>query len=252
MTSEPWLSGTAAPVPGRRNSTAAPPPPRPAQPLFVFATAAGGSTLDRDAHGGNPFASALVELAAGRDLTFGELLPQLRQRTHRSSHGHQSPEWTDSPQAKHCSLYLRPGQRQERRAALVLVVSDYTGAAMPPLAGAAHDERRVAGMLAANGFCVTQGVGPTRAEMLAALASFGRTSRLCDLAVIYATGHGVEACGETYLLPADYPFSNGCSRTLLRTRAISVSRIGRSAASARLNVMFFAGCRTPAAAAGLA
>jgi uncharacterized caspase-like protein len=126
----------------------------------------------------------------------------------------------------------------------VLIVSDYGRTGLPPLAGAAHDERRVAAMFAANGFSVVQGVAPDRGALLAAIARFRRTALSHDVAVIYSTGHGVECDGRVYLLPGDYPLARGYSRTLLRTRAVPIDRIAAAGRASRFNALFFAGCRT--------
>ena len=162
----------------------------------------------------------------------------------QASQGHQVPEWTSWPQRRRWTLQLRPGSRQERRCALVLIVSDYTGAGLIPLTGAAIDERRVSVMLAANGFSVVQGVAPTRSALLRALASFSHQAREHDVALVYSTGHGLECNGGVYLLPGDYPLAEGCSPSQLRAKAVSVDRIASACRAAQLNLVFFAGCRT--------
>ena len=212
--------------------------------LVVFATTSGGTTLDRDRLGGNPFASALIELSGKPSLTLESLLSELRVLTGQFSHGHQHVEWTGNLEIGNWSFPIAPGERGEHRVALALVVSDYSLAGMPVLSGAAHDERRVATMLAANGFSVDQGVGPERSELLKALATLRTRSKGSDVTIAYATGHGVERDGHVYLLPADYPFSSGYSRALLQTRAVAITRIVNAMRGALLNIVFFAGCRT--------
>lgn len=127
---------------------------------------------------------------------------------------------------------------------MVLVVSDYVGAGLTRLLGAANDERRISAMLGANGFSVANSVAPTRVALLSALASFARQAGKHDVAVVYSTGHGVEWNGRVYLLPGDYRFGDGCSAALLRARAISVDQLAAACRGLRLNVVFFAGCRT--------
>src|SRR5688572_23595140 len=213
-------------------------------PAIVFATRSGGTTIDRDSFGGNPFATALIELTSGKPISLRQFPRRLRALTANSSSGHQVPQWTGWPEQARWSFQLSPGSRHERRCALVLIVSDYSVAGVPRLVGAANDERRIAAMLGANGFSVVQGVAPARAELLAALTNFGRVARSHDAAVIYCTGHGMECNGTVYLLPGDYPLRQGCSSRLLRARAISVDRIAASCRSPKLNLVFFAGCRT--------
>ena len=126
----------------------------------------------------------------------------------------------------------------------MLIVSDYAGAGLTPLAGAAHDERRLSAMFAANGFSVVQGIAPSRAALLDALSQFRHLAGKHETAVIYATGHGVESNGSVYLLPGDYPLQEGCSAARLRAGAVSVERIAAACRGSRLNLVFFAGCRT--------
>ncbi len=214
-------------------------------PALVFATRSGGTTIDRDAFGGNPFATALIQLTSEASIPFQKFPKRLRALTVRASQRHQVPQWTRWPERLRWSFQPEPGSR-ERRCALVLIVSDYAGAGLAPLAGAAHDERRVSEMFAAHGFSVVQGVAPDRAALLDALAQFRRISRKHDAAAIYSTGHGVESNGNVYLLPGDYPLRDGCSSARLRVRAVSVERIAAACHATTLNLVFFAGCRTPA------
>jgi hypothetical protein len=221
-----------------------------ARPAIVFATRSGGTTIDQDVCGGNPFATALIELAGADRISLRRLPRRLRALTVQASQGHQVPQWTSWPQRLKWTLQLRPGSSHERRCALVLIVSDYTRAGLIPLTGAAHDERRISAMLAANGFSVVQGIAPTRTALLRALASFGHQAREHDVALVYSTGHGLECNGRVYLLPGDYPLAEGCSPPQLRAKAVSVERIAAACRAARLNLVFFAGCRTLAGQPG--
>jgi hypothetical protein len=210
----------------------------------IFATRDGGETLDRDAKGGNPFATALIELADGDFASLGEFAEALRTRTEACSAGRQSPEWVGLPADRHWSLRAAVNVPADRRAALVLIVSDYPEAGGWPLFGAAWDERRIAACLACHGFSVTSGIAPERAALLGALQAFAARSRDCESAVIYATGHGVACAGETYLLPADYPFADGYANALLETRAVPVAKMRESCGAGAINLVLFAGCRT--------
>ena len=144
-------------------------------PALVFATRSGGTTIDRDAFGGNPFATALIQLTGEASIPLQTFPKRLRALTVRASQRHQVPQWTRWPERRRWSFRLEPGSR-ERRCVLVLIVSDYAQAGLAPLGGAAHDERRVSAMFAANGFSVVQGVAPDRAALLDALAQFRRVS----------------------------------------------------------------------------
>jgi hypothetical protein len=216
----------------------------PAAPVTCYATRSGGTTLDTASGGGNPFASALIELAGDPGFELGRLLEMLAERTFAKSAGHQQVECIGTPPMLDWTFSEEMCPPRENRVALLLVVSDYTRLAPDlSLEGAAKDERRVAAMLALHGFSVTQGVGHGRSDLLQALSTFDRRSRLADVAVIYSTGHGLEARGTAYLIPGDFPPDDLESPAVLRDRAVSVERMTASAHAARLNLIFFAGCR---------
>jgi hypothetical protein len=82
--------------------------------------------------------------------------------------------------------------------------------------------------------------------MLRALREFSRRSTSSEVAFIYATGHGVEADGHTYLLPGDYPIELGYSAQLLRAHALPVSRLAKACRGLAVNLALFAGWRTRA------
>jgi Caspase domain len=213
-------------------------------PALVFATRSGGTTIDRDAFGGNPFATALIQVAGEYSIPLRRFPGRLRAQTVQGSQRQQVPQWTEWPEGLRWSFRLEPGSRQERRCALVLIVSDYTGAGLAPLGGAAHDERRISAMFSANGFSVVQGVAPDRASLIEALAGFRRVAEGHDVAVIYATGHGIESNGSVYLLPGDYRLKDGVSPARLRATAVPVDRVVAACRASKVNLVFFAGCRT--------
>lgn len=210
---------------------------------FVYATARGQRTIDGDARGGNPFASALIDVGAEPGLSLRPLLTALRRRTLALSHGAQRPEWQTSSLDLRWRLNIGVPARPERRVALVLVVSDYSAMGIDRLWGAAFDERRIAAMLAQHGFSVMQGAAPQRKALLQALARFRRTSAHAEAALVYCTGHGLMAGDCSYLLPGDYPVARGYGLPSLRRHAIDTRRLVQACASSRLNLAFFAGCR---------
>jgi len=211
---------------------------------IVYATASGGTTLDQDSFGGNPFATALIELSIEKGLRLDELLTKLRQLTVEKSFQHQTPAWDQLPPIQTWDFALEEGSQAERRIALVLVVSQYDGLAETRLQGAAHDERRISVMLAANGFSVIQGVAPDRGSLRTALRSFSVRSKDFDVALIYSTGHGVECNGQPFLLAGSYPFELGFNSAALHEHAISVNQIASTCKATTLNLTFFAGCRS--------
>ena len=209
---------------------------------IVYATSSGGTTLDQDQFGGNPFATALIKLSLRPDLNLTQLLPALRRLTHKKSEKHQTPAWDVLPSNCDWSFPLAAGSDRERRIALVLIVSEYSPA--PRLIGAAHDERRIASMLAGHGFSVVQGIAPDRQSLVKALRSFAIKSKDFDVAVIYSTGHGVELGGQVFLLPGTYPRQHGDRASELRKHGISVRQIAAACKALKVNLTFFAGCRT--------
>jgi hypothetical protein len=213
------------------------------QASTIYATQPGGTTLDQDDCGGNPFATALIELSQKRDLKLRDLLPALRESTLKKSAKRQVPIWDHLQSNKTWAFSLGARKRPERRLALVLIVSEYLRLAVPRLLGAANDERRIAAMLAGQGFSVLQGVAPNRQSLLSALRSFAVRSTGFDVAVLYSTGHGVDLEGRAYLLPGDYPFQCGYDAAVLRQHAVPVSRIAAACRARKVNLTFFAGCR---------
>lgn len=224
--------------------------PLPSTPHLFYGTSPGQPALDGDEQGGNPFASSLIELAADPSARLRSWPSLLRQKTSRRTAGVQVPQARPGSGDPGWRLVEPFGATPESRVALVLVVSRYRAPQVEPLFGARHDERRIAALFASHGFSVTQGVAPERAALLAALRSFAARSAGCDAAATYSTGHGVEADGRTYLLPGDYPFERGDHPTLLRRHALPVDRLVASARACKVNLVFFAGCRTRVDARG--
>jgi uncharacterized caspase-like protein len=73
------------------------------------------------------------------------------------------------------------------------------------------------------------------------LAEFRSRSIESDAAVIYTTGHGVEVEGTVYLMPGDYPVTEG--DTALRQQALPVTEIAASLKAKQVNLLFYGGCR---------
>ena len=209
-----------------------------------FATQSGGTTIDCDSEGGNPFATALIELSSTLDVGIADFPKSLCELTAKLSQDRQTPEWVGGEPGVDWRISHPSIGPRNRRTALVLIVSDYGASGSASLDGAAWDELRVSAMLARNGFSVTQGVGPARGDLLAALDAFGEASRESDLAVIYSTGHGYESGGNVYLLPGDYPAGNGFTAEELTRSAIDIARLAEVCSARILNLVFFAGCRT--------
>lgn len=216
------------------------PQPSPASPLVFYGAQSGASTFDQGEGGGNPFASALIELLKRPSLTYSELHFGLIDLTKKKSRGLQVP---DAPALDATEWRLRPAFGSARRIAMVLVYSDYSGAKVASLPGAKRDLKRMHHALQEAGFEVQEVLDPTRAKLRAALDTFSRRSKDADAAVIYLTGHGFEHRGAVYLAPNDYPFHEGPNR--LSELAVNVPKLGALMGAQEANLVFFGGCRAP-------
>jgi len=211
-----------------------------AAPTIFYASQAGQPTFDEGDAGGNPFASALIELLSRRHLGLRALPTALTMLTITKSQGLQIP---DVPaRARLPEWTIEPQRRGDARLALVLVFSDYRGSdGAASLPGARHDAKRVSAAFEKAGFDTILSLDPSRTQIDPVLRQFETRSTRSDNAVIYATGHGVEVDGVGYLLPGDYPVPRGADA--LRDRGIDVSRIARAARARRTNVLFYGACR---------
>jgi hypothetical protein len=222
---EPWAGND----PGGR---------RPA--LLFHGSLSGEPTFDLGDGGGNPFASALIAVLAKPSVKLSELPAAMRYLTARKSGDRQAADVTG--EVVEPTWALVPRSSGERRVALVLIVSSYTG--MGPrasLSGAKHDAGRVAAALAGAGFVTEVALDLDLAGMRRRLAAFADRSRQHDAALIYTTGHGVEIDGKAFLLPGDYPIRERSSS--LEERAMPLTEITGSARAKRVNLVFYGGCR---------
>ncbi len=211
------------------------------QPALVFyASSSGKPTFDQGEGGGNPFASALVELLQSRDLGLGAFSTQLRVLTVKKSGGRQQPEVPSSPHP--ADWKIAPKAEGERRVALVLVYSDYSGLGeAKSLPGAKRDAGRVSDALNAAGFETKSILDPIRAHLGDELAAFASRSEGADVALVYTTGHGVQVAGKVYLLPGDFPVSQRAGA--LAEFAIPLDAISAVPRAKRTNLVMYGGCR---------
>jgi len=211
-----------------------------AETLVFFASASGKQTNDNREGGGNPFASALIEILARPSVKLSELPAALRQLTIEKSKGFQSPDVPTSI-AEH-SLSLVPPYGAQRRIALVLVVSDYNGSGgIESLPGAKYDSLRVASALTRVGFNTEVALDLGLQSMRERLAAFRARSIESDAAVVYTTGHGVEVAGTVYLMPGDYPVAE--RDRSLGEKALRLSEIADALRAKKINLVFYGGCR---------
>jgi hypothetical protein len=218
----------------------APLPASAVEPIYFYASQAGRPTLDQGEGGGNPFASALVELLARDSLTFGAFRTELVELTKLKSRRFQRPEVLARVDLG--TWQLLPKLSAERRVALIVVFSDYSASSVAKsLSGATHDMHRVAVALDRAGFEVQTLLDADLAKLEIALREFADRSAASEVAVLYTTGHGAEVEGTVYLLPGDYPFSQGS--VTLKERAVRLTTLGSTLQASRANLVFYGGCR---------
>jgi hypothetical protein len=224
---------SAAAAPAFSQSVSLPP-----APVFIYAGAPGQLTQDRDARGGNPFASALVDVLREDQLTLEQFCAQLSVGNARYSggwHRMQMPRVLPGPET-------RIDAAGGRRMALVLINADYSRTpGIYSLPGAAVDAERVPEALERAGF-ETRLVLDARADAAReALAGFARESASADLALVYVGGHGVQKGRTVYAVMGDYPEPK--SSRHLATHALPLEEVGGAARGRTLNLVLYASCR---------
>nr|VFK37750.1 MAG: Caspase domain-containing protein [Candidatus Kentron sp. TC] len=232
-----WMGATQADVNASRIESP--------EPVYFYASQPGKKTLDQDSNGGNPFASALVELLARHDLTFGEFSSELIDRTVEKSRGFQRPDvsaTTISDVLRLCALRFLPKPFSRRRVALVLAYSDYSRANLSSLPDAKVDMERIADAFRSVGFDEVRTVlDPGHGEIESILKDFAALSGKSDLAALYATGHGMEVEGNIYLIPSSYPFLP--KNIMLDKRTLPLARLGETLQANRANLVLYGGGR---------
>lgn len=214
-------------------------------PSFFLASQTGRQALDNGEGGGNPFASSIVELFGRESLIFDDFCSDLIDLTRRKSRGFQRPDVFTHTNLTGWRILPKP--LAEKRVALVIVFSDYSVSndrdahLWSSLPGAKRDMQRVANAFTQAGFEVQTVIDPGRKELEVILGKFARHSADSDAALIYATGHGVDVDGAVYLLPGDYPFSQG--KAALPHRAVGLTDLAASLRATSINLLFYGGCR---------
>ncbi|UPU37176.1 caspase family protein [Geomonas paludis] len=230
--------------PVKDSSRVAKPLPTPVsklkEPLMFYASQSGKPTLDQGEGGGNPFASALIELLERPSLTYSALQSDLVSMTKKKSGGFQEPDVPDIRLS--VPLQIKSGTSSGKRVAFVFVFSDYRSERLQPLPGADKDLHRVALALKNSGFEVQTAVNPSRTDLQVALQSFSTNSADAEVSIIYATGHGFEYNGQVYLVPIDYPFSQ--DPKALSEFAIHIPSLKNFVHAKDANFVFYGGCRT--------
>ena len=208
----------------------------PAQPtaLMYYAGQPGRLTQDQDRLGGNPFASAVVEVLKAEPWTLQEFTERLAAANARHSGGWQQlqfpkklPKW-------------KMGEAGGRRVALVLINSDYSKSpGVYSLAGAAFDAKRIPEALRAAGFETTLVFDANADAARKAMADFAVVSEGAEASVVYVGGHGMQHKRAVYWLMGDYPEQD---EKWIATHAIALDEIGR-VGRAGVNLVLYARCR---------
>ncbi|NNF05458.1 MAG: caspase family protein [Candidatus Eisenbacteria bacterium] len=210
--------------------------PSAGRPMVVYASQSGGATLDNGEGGGNPFASALVELLEEPTVDIADLVDL----TKKKSRGFQIPEVAPAGlSARFTRAETLAGSEYQ---ALVLVYSDYDKTEWSSLPGADRDRKRVAAALRKKGFAVEESSNPTREALRASLERLAERSKAAKVALLYVTGHGCENNEQVYLLPNDFPSKEFTEETA--SYALEVESMQAYLLASDVNLVLYGGCRT--------
>jgi uncharacterized caspase-like protein len=132
-----------------------------------------------------------------------------------------------------------PARPAERRAALVVGVSNYKHA--PVLANTLNDARAVASALGRLGFDVELVVDPDRGTLETAVRRLGQRAQVAEASLFYYAGHALEVNGQNLLVPASADIQSAQD---LRFETVELDSVldgisGRS----RVSLLFMDSCR---------
>jgi hypothetical protein len=226
------LLGASLAAPAIAQST-----PTPAAPLIYYGGAAARLTMDRDDQGGNPLASALIDVLRKQPLTLAEFGPELAGATAHHAGGWQMVE---APKKLPDPKWTLAADGKQTRVALVLINSRYTAPNVESLPGARFDAKRLPAALEAAGFHTTLLLDADDDAVRQALKDFALSSAGADVSLIFLGGHGVQHRRVVYWMLRDYPERDA---KFLATHALAVSEIGRAARARSANLVLYGGCR---------
>lgn len=131
--------------------------------------------------------------------------------------------------------------KARRRAALVIGNNAYRKA--PPLKNCLNDADDIGDALTKSGFTATRlhdgGLDATRAAITAFNGSLGQG----DIAVLYYSGHGIQANGENYIVPVDFDIAAGESRLANAAIAAAPALAAMEKSGSQLNILILDSCR---------
>jgi len=130
--------------------------------------------------------------------------------------------------------------------ALVIGQSDY--ASLPKLANPPNDARAIDQLLDQLGFDVTRVLDGDGAKLKQKISRFIEDAADADVAIVYYSGHGIEAGGEDYLVPVDADLSTPqrAGETLLPVSGL----LNQLAKAVPITIVLLDACRTGAFPAG--
>ncbi len=227
-----FLASAAASCLGAAYAQTASAPPAA---LIYYAGQAGRLTSDRDAAGGNPFATALVEVLKLKPLTLKKFTEHMAIANQIHSQGWQMMDYPRVLPATKVRL-----DKAEKRLALVLINADYSQSDAYSLPGARFDAKRVPEALTAAGFATTLVLDANATTARKALDEFAVLSEHADASLIYIGGHGAQRSRDVYWLMGDFP---GQDAKWLGDHAITVEEIAGAAKARDLNLVLYASCR---------
>ncbi len=133
-----------------------------------------------------------------------------------------------------------------RGVALVIGQSDY--ASLPKLSNPPNDARAIDALLDQLGFDVTRVLDGDGAKLKQKISRFIEDAADADVAIVYYSGHGIEAGGEDYLVPIDADLSTPqrAGETLLPVSSL----LDGLAKSVPITIVLLDACRTGAFPAG--
>jgi hypothetical protein len=201
---------------------------------MFYAGQPGRLTQDRDRQGGNPFASALVEVLRQKPETLKDFTALLAASNARHSGG-----WQQLQFPKTLPNWRLAGEG--KRVALVLINADYSKSnGVYSLPGAAFDAQRIPKALIDAGFDTTVVADANAETARKAMRAFSEKSTGADAALIYVGGHGIQHKRVVYWMMGDYPEQDA---KWLPTHAFSLDEIGKAARARSVNLVLYASCR---------
>jgi hypothetical protein len=193
--------------------------------------------MDRDDQGGNPLASALIDVLRKPPMTLAQFGPQLAAATARHARGWQLVE---TPKKLPDPNWMLTADGRQARVALVLINSTYTAPNVESLPGARHDATRLPVALEAAGFRTTLLLDADDDAVRRALKDFALSSAGADASLIFLGGHGVQHRRVVYWMLRDYPERDA---KWLPTYALTVAEVGQAARARGANLVLYGGCR---------